>query len=109
MTLVKYFKNLFTRLLTTIFILIIVIFIIAFIYSYSLGIRYDIILIELYGFFINIFYTIGGIMYNFVSIPYLIIKSLIDVFTKFTIIFYFIINMFNGIASFFYDITSVEM
>jgi hypothetical protein len=48
-------------------------------------------------------------MYNFVSIPYLIIKSLIDVFTKFTIIFYFIINMFNGIASFFYDITSVEM
>jgi hypothetical protein len=109
MTLVKYFKNLFTRLLTTIFILIIVIFIIAFIYSYSLGIRYDIILIELYGFFINIFYTIGGIMYKFVSIPYLIIKSLIDVFTKFTIIFYFIINMFNGIASFFYDITSVEM
>jgi hypothetical protein len=109
MTLVKYFKNLFTRLLTTIFILIIVIFIIAFIYSYSLGIRYDIILIELYGFFINIFYTIGGIMYKFVSIPYLIIKSLIDVFTKFTIIFYFIINMFNGISSFFYDITSVEM
>jgi hypothetical protein len=94
-----------------VFIIIILILTIIFtgIYSLIFGVDYTRLLkyfIEVYGDFIFSFLII---IYKILTIPYQIIKTLIDVFSKFAIIFYFIVNMFNGFTNFVYDVTTVEM
>ena len=53
--------------------------------------------------------NIAMIIYKVLTIPYEIIKVLIDVFSKFKIIFYFIINVFFAFTSFVYELTSIEI
>jgi hypothetical protein len=94
-----------------IFIIVIIFLTLIFsaIYSYIADVNYNRTVRELFelygGFIINIFI----IIYKILTIPYIIIKALIDVLSKFAIIFYFIINLFNGLTTFIYDVTSVEM
>lgn len=95
-----------------VFIIIILILTIIFtgIYSLIFGVDYTRLLRyfieEVYWDFI---FSILIIIYKILTIPYQIIKTLIDVFSKFAIIFYFIVNMFNGFTNFVYDVTTVEM
>jgi hypothetical protein len=102
-------KNFFIKLSIFTVIIIILTLIFSGIYSSFTGINYIRTLLgifELYGGFI---FNIFIIIYKILTIPYIIIKTLIDVFSKFAIIFYFIINLFNGLTTFIYDVTSVEM
>jgi hypothetical protein len=101
-----------TYFLYPIYFIVVIIFltlIFSGIYSRIADVNYNRTVIELFelygGFIINIF----TIIYKILTIPYIIIKALIDVLSKFAIIFYFIINLFNGLTSFIYDVTSVEM
>ena len=60
----------------------------------------------LYG---SLIYSFLIIIYKILTIPYQMIKMIIDVFYKFKIIFYFIINFFNGFTNFIYEVTSLDI
>lgn len=109
----EFWKYLFINIVwyPSIFILLIVIltFVISLIYSFFMGISLTRTFVEIFIFYGNFLYNFFIIIYTILSIPYNIIKIFIDIFHKFAIIFYFIINFFNGLATFIYDITTVEI
>lgn len=102
-------KTYIIRPLIFISIVIILTLIISAIYSFMVNENYIRILIDIFNLYGGFIFNFIIIIYKILTIPYLIIKTLIDLLSKFAIIFYFIINLFNGLTSFIYDVTNVEM
>jgi|688.fasta_scaffold24924_7 hypothetical protein len=106
-------KNLGMTLIVypTIFIIIVLLLtvIFSFIYSQIYEVKFDRTIMEIFLLYQDLIFSFLIIIYKILTIPYQLIKIIIDVFEKFKIIFYFIINIFNGFTSFVYDVTSLEI
>jgi hypothetical protein len=79
------------------------------IYCQIYNVSYIRTFIEVSTVYVGFLMNIVMLIYKVLTIPYEIIKVLMNVFTKFQIIFYFIINVFFGFTSFIYELTSVEI